>query len=141
LNNRPLPLYGNGKNVREWIFVKDNCEALLKIFLKGKIGKNYNIGTGIRLKNIDIVKKLLDISKNNKIKLSDKTKIKFVMDRPGHDERYALDSTKIKREIRWKHKTTISIGLSKTINWYLKNLNFYKKISKRNIAKRLGLKV
>jgi dTDP-glucose 4,6-dehydratase len=141
LNNRSLPLYGNGKNVREWIFVKDNCEALLKIFLKGKIGKNYNIGTGIRLKNIDIVKKLLDISKNNKIKLSDKTKIKFVMDRPGHDERYALDSTKIKREIRWKHKTTISIGLSKTINWYLKNLNFYKKISKRNITKRLGVKV
>jgi len=141
LNNRSLPLYGNGKNVREWIFVKDNCEALLKIFLKGKNGKNYNIGTGIRLKNIDIVKKLLDISKKNKIKLSDKTKIKFVMDRPGHDERYALNSNKIKREIRWKHKTTISIGLSKTINWYLKNLNFYKKISKRNIAKRLGLKV
>ena len=141
LNNRPLPLYGNGKNVREWIFVKDNCEALLKIFLKGKNGKNYNIGTGIRLKNIDIVKKLLDISKKNKIKLSDKTKIKFVMDRPGHDERYALNSNKIKREIRWKHKTTISIGLSKTINWYLKNLNFYKKISKRNITKRLGLKV
>ena len=141
LNNRPLPLYGNGKNVREWIFVKDNCEALLKIFLKGKNGKNYNIGTGIRLKNIDIVKKLLDISKKNKIKLSDKTKIKFVMDRPGHDERYALNSNKIKREIRWKHKTTISIGLSKTINWYLKNLNFYKKISKRNITKRLGVKV
>ena len=141
LNNRPLPLYGNGKNVREWIFVKDNCEALLKIFLKGKNGKNYNIGTGTRLKNIDIVKKLLDISKKNKIKLSDKTKIKFVIDRPGHDERYALDSNKLKREIRWKHKTTISIGLSKTINWYLKNLNFYKKISKRNITKRLGLKV
>jgi dTDP-glucose 4,6-dehydratase len=141
LNNRSLPLYGNGKNVREWIFVKDNCEALLKIFLKGKNGKNYNIGTGIRLKNIDIVKKLLDISKKNKIKLSDKTKIKFVMDRPGHDERYALNSNKIKREIRWKHKTTISIGLSKTINWYLKNLNFYKKISKRNITKRLGLKI
>ena len=141
LNNRSLPLYGNGKNVREWIFVKDNCEALLKIFLKGKIGKNYNIGTGIRLKNIDIVKKLLDISKKNKIKLSDKTKIKFVMDRPGHDERYALNSNKIKQEIRWKHKTTISIGLSKTINWYLKNLNFYKKISKRNITKRLGVKV
>jgi dTDP-glucose 4,6-dehydratase len=141
LNNRSLPLYGNGKNVREWIFVKDNCEALLKIFLKGKNGKNYNIGTGIRLKNIDIVKKLLDISKKNKIKLSDKTKIKFVMDRPGHDERYALNSNKIKQEIRWKHKTTISIGLSKTINWYLKNLNFYKKISKRNITKRLGVKV
>ena len=141
MNNRPLPLYGNGKNVREWIFVKDNCEALLKIFLKGKNGKNYNIGTGIRLKNIDIVKKLLNISKKNKIKLSDKTKIKFVMDRPGHDERYALNSNKIKQEIRWKHKTTISIGLSKTINWYLKNLNFYKKISKRNITKRLGLKI
>tara|TARA_B100001996_G_scaffold381252_1_gene370310 strand:+ start:413 stop:1444 length:1032 start_codon:yes stop_codon:yes gene_type:complete len=141
LDARPLTIYGKGKNIREWIYVKDNCEALIKIFTKGKIGKSYNVGTGIRLKNIDIVKKLLEISKKNKIKISNKSKIKFVMDRPGHDEIYALNSNKIKREIRWKHKTAISIGLSKTINWYLKNLNFFKKISKKNITKRFGVKV
>ena len=141
LNNKPLPVYGKGKNVREWIYVKDNCEALLKIFLRGKIGKSYNIGTGIRLKNIEIIKKLLDIAKKNRIKITKKNKIKFVMDRPGHDERYALNSGRIKREIKWKYKTPIFKGLSKTINWYSKNLNFFKKISKKNITKRLGLKV
>tara|TARA_Y100000590_G_scaffold182505_1_gene207996 strand:- start:7726 stop:8757 length:1032 start_codon:yes stop_codon:yes gene_type:complete len=141
LNNKSLPVYGKGKNVREWIYVKDNCEALLKIFLKGKVGKSYNIGTGVRLRNLDIVKKLLDISKKNKIKLTNKNKIIFVMDRPGHDERYALNSNRIKREIGWKHKTSILNGLSKTINWYSKNLNFFKKISKSNITKRLGIKV
>ncbi len=141
LNNKPLPVYGKGKNIREWIYVKDNCEALLKIFLKGKSGNSYNIGTGIKLRNIDIINKIFNISKKNKIKIGNKTKIKFVTDRPGHDVRYALDSRKIKREIKWKHKVSLSDGLSKTINWYTKNLKFFKKISKKNITKRLGLKV
>ena len=141
LNNRPLPLYGNGKNVREWIYVKDNCEALLKIFLRGKNGRNYNIGTNIKLKNSDIALRLLDVAKKNKIKISKKTKIIFVKDRPGHDERYALNSNRIKREIKWKHKTPISKGLIKTIEWYSKNYNYFKQISKKNITKRLGLKV
>ena len=140
-NNKSLPLYGKGKNIREWIYVKDNCEALVQIFLKGKTGKNYNIGTGIKLTNIQIVKKLLTISKKNKIKIGKKTKINFVMDRPGHDVRYALNSSKIRKEIKWKHKTNVNNGLSKTIEWYSKNLNFFKKIAKKNITKRLGIKV
>ena len=141
LNNKSLPVYGKGKNIREWIYVKDNCEALVQIFLKGKIGKNYNIGTGIRLTNIEIVKKLLIISKKNKIKIGKKTKINFVTDRPGHDVRYALNSSKIRKEFKWKHKTTFNNGLSKTIEWYSKNLNFFKKIAKKNISKILGIKV
>tara|TARA_Y100000816_G_C26023864_1_gene535772 strand:- start:71 stop:1102 length:1032 start_codon:yes stop_codon:yes gene_type:complete len=141
LKGRPLPIYGKGKNIREWIYVKDNCDALLKIFIKGKIGESYNIGSGIRLRNIDIVKKLLNISKKNKIKITDKSKIKFVIDRPGHDRVYALNSNKLKHKIKWKNKTAISIGLSKTINWYLKNLNFFKKISQKNITKRFGIKI
>ena len=140
-NNKSLPLYGKGKNIREWIYVKDNCEALVQIFLKGKTGNNYNIGTGIRLTNIKIVKKLLTISKKNKIKIGKKTKINFVRDRPGHDVRYALNSSKVRKEIKWKHKTNVNNGLSKTIEWYLKNLNFFKKIAKKNIIKRLGIKV
>ena len=141
LNNKPLPVYGNGKNVREWIYVKDSCEALLKIFLRGKIGKNYNIGTGVKLRNIDIIKKLLNAAKKNKVIVTKKNKIDFVTDRPGHDERYALNSNKIKREIKWKHKVSISKGLENTFDWYKSNLGYFKKISKKNITKRLGLKL
>ena len=141
LNNKPLPVYGNGKNVREWIYVKDNCEALLKIFLKGKNNQNYNIGTGIRLKNTEIAKKLLDIAKKRITEKTNKTKIVFVKDRPGHDERYALNSRLIKKEIKWKHKISISNGLLKTLAWYSKNYNYFKRISKKNITKRLGLKL
>ena len=141
LNNKPLPVYGDGKNVREWIYVKDNCEALLKIFLKGKNNQNYNIGTGIRLKNTEIAKKLLDIAKKRVADKINKTKIVFVKDRPGHDERYALNSKLIKKEIKWKHKISISNGLLKTLAWYSKNYNYFKRISKKNITKRLGLKL
>ena len=141
LNNKPLPVYGRGKNVREWIYVEDNCKALLKIFLKGKIGKSYNIGTGIRLKNIDLVKKLIDLSKKIKIKITKKNKIIFVMDRPGHDERYALNSNRIKREIKWKNKINFNTGISKTIKWYLNNKNYFKSISKKKFNNRFGLKL
>ena len=141
LNNKPLPLYGRGKNVREWIFVKDNCEAIIKIFLKGKIGQSYNIGTGIKLKNIQIVKKLINIAKNNKIKIGKKTKILFVKDRPGHDQIYSLDSSKIKKEIKWKHKILIEEGLLKTVNWYSENINYFQRISKKKFLKRLGLNI
>ena len=97
LNNKPLPIYGKGGNIREWIHVNDNCEAILKIFQKGKFGENYNIGTNIKLKNIDIVKKLLKIAKS-KIMVGNKVKISFVKDRPGHDLRYALNSSKIRKK-------------------------------------------
>jgi dTDP-glucose 4,6-dehydratase len=83
----------------------------------------------------------LTIAKKNKIKISNKNKIQFVTDRPGHDKRYAVNSNKIKREIKWKNKTSISSGLLKTFTWYSKNLNFFKKISRKNITKRFGLKV
>ena len=79
--------------------------------------------------------------KKNKIKIGKKTKIQFVMDRPGHYERYSLNSNRIKREIKWKYKTRIDVGLLKTIDWYSKNLNFFKKIAKKNIIKRLGLNI
>ena len=141
LNNKSLPIYGKGKNVREWIYVKDNCEALCKIFTKGKIGENYNVGTGIRLKNIDIAKKILSIAKSKGLSLGKKTKILHVKDRPGHDKRYALNSNKIKSKLRWKYKTPINRGLSQTIEWYLKNKEFFDKISNRDFTKRLGLKI
>tara|TARA_B100000427_G_C15480620_1_gene582800 strand:+ start:379 stop:1410 length:1032 start_codon:yes stop_codon:yes gene_type:complete len=141
LNNRPLPVYGNGKNTREWIYVKDNCEAILKIFLRGKCGENYNIGTGVKLRNIDIIKKIFKIAKKNKINFGKKAKIIFVKDRPGHDLRYALNSNKLRKKIKWRHKVSTNEGLEKTFNWYKNNIGYFKKISKKNITTRLGLKL
>ena len=140
LNNKSIPVYGKGNNLREWIYVKDNCEALYKIFKKGKIGENYNVGSGIRLRNIDLVKLILSIAKKNNISLKNKNKILYVKDRPGHDKRYALNSNKIKKKLGWKHKTSLKKGLSHTIEWYLKNKKFFDKISNRDFTKRLGLK-
>ena len=141
INNKPIEIYGNGKNIREWIYVKDNCEALLKIFLKGKTGENYNIGTGIRLKNIDIVNKIILLAKKKNILFGKRKKLIFVKDRPGHDRRYALVSTKIKKKIGWVYKTKLDKGLSETIDWYIKNKSFFKKIPKKEFTKRFGLQV
>ena len=141
LQNKSIPLYGKGTNVREWIYVRDNCEALLKIFLKGKIGKNYNIGTGKRVKNLEIVKNIFNIAKKNKIKFSNKNKVKYVKDRPGHDERYAVNSSRIRKELKWRQKTSLTEGLNKTFKWYINNKKFFKLVSKKNINKRFGLKI
>ena len=96
MNNRPLPIYGKGTNCREWIYVKDHCEALIKVFEKGKIGEFYNIGSNKNLNNLQVTKELLKNSKKI-ISLGKKVKINFVKDRPGHDVRYALNSNKIKK--------------------------------------------
>tara|TARA_Y100000389_G_scaffold179772_1_gene194112 strand:+ start:234 stop:1244 length:1011 start_codon:yes stop_codon:yes gene_type:complete len=136
INNRNLPVYGNGKNSREWIYVEDHCEALLKIYLKGKKGNTYNIGSNKNLSNIQICTKLIKFSK--KLNRNKKIKIKFIKDRPGHDLRYALNSDKIKNEIMWKPKTLFDKGLIKTLNWYLSNSEYYKSFPKKDIHNRLG---
>ena len=137
LNNRPLPIYGNGKNSREWIYVKDHCEALLKIFLKGKKGNFYNIGSNKNLNNLEVTKKLLQEA-DKLIKLGDKVQIKFVKDRPGHDIRYALNSNKIKSELGWYPKTNFSKGIKLTLDWYYENKSYYESILKKDITSRLG---
>ena len=137
LNNKSLPIYGNGKNSREWIYVKDHCEALLKVFTKGKMGEFYNIGSNKNLDNLEISKKLINIS-NNIIKLGKNVKISFVKDRPGHDIRYALNSNKIKNKLGWYPKVDLNQGMKLTFNWYYKNKSYYKSLSKKDIIKRLG---
>jgi dTDP-glucose 4,6-dehydratase len=138
-NNLPLPIYGKGTNSREWIYVKDHCEALLKVYLKGKIGEFYNIGSNKNLNNLDITKKLLDKSKKF-IKIGKKVKINFVNDRPGHDIRYALNSNKIKSQLKWKPKTTFDKGITQTIQWYFDNKTYYLHLDKKDIMNRLGKK-
>ena len=138
-NNRALPIYGKGLNSREWIYVMDHCEALLEVYKKGQIGEFYNIGSNKNLNNIQICQALLKISKNL-INVKSNVKIKFVKDRPGHDIRYALNSNKIKKQLKWKPKTPFLDGIKKTYDWYLKNNNYYKSLSKKDITKRLGNK-
>ena len=141
INNKPLPIYGKGKNSREWMHVQDHCEALFMIYKKGNVGENYNIGSGVNLKNIDIAKKLLNIAKIKYSRVSQKVKIKFIKDRPGHDFRYALNNNKIHKKLGWKTKISLHAGLLQTFNWYINNKNFFKCVSKKLYTKRLGLKV
>ena len=134
INNKSLPIYGKGKNSREWIHVNDHCEALLKIFYKGQIGENYNIGSGQNYKNIDIARRLLRIAKK-------KNKIIFVKDRPGHDFRYALNNKKILKKLKWKSKINLHEGLLNTFNWYINNNSFFLKDTKKQFNKRMGLNI
>ena len=138
INNKPLPLYGRGKNSREWIFVDDHCDALLKVFKNGNKGEFYNIGSNINSSNFDVAKLLIEISKK-KIKLGKNVKIKFIKDRPGHDFRYALDSKKVLKKLKWKSKVNLKKGLENTFNWYLENMKYYTTLKKRDITKRLGI--
>jgi len=137
INNKPLPIYGKGTNSREWIYVKDHCEALYKVFLKGKIGEFYNIGSNKNLNNLQVTKEILKQSKKF-IDLGNNVKINFVKDRPGHDVRYALNSHKIKKELGWFPKINFKNGIELTLKWYLKNNSYFKFLTKKDIINRLG---
>jgi dTDP-glucose 4,6-dehydratase len=128
INNQPIPIYDKGKNIREWIYVEDHCEALIKISKKGIIGENYNIGSGAVFNNIYITKKIISIFKKLNPKLNKKIKINFIKDRPGHDFRYCLNSYKIKKKLDWKCKYNFETSIKKTIIWYSKKYeeNFFK---------------
>ena len=137
LNNKPLPLYGKGTNSREWIYVKDHCEALFRVYQKGEIGEFYNIGSNKNLNNLQVCKKLIQVSKKI-TPLGDKVKINFVKDRPGHDSRYALNSNKIMKKLKWKPKVDFEKGIKLTFNWYNDNKKYYSTLSKKDILNRLG---
>ena len=123
--NKKIPVYGNGKNIRDWLFVTDHCEAILNILEKGKFQQSYNISSDNYLDNISIVEKIL-----TKMDLSSEL-IEFVDDRPGHDLRYGLNSSKIRNELNWSHSVDFDSGLEKTIDWYLKNNDWWKDISSK----------
>jgi dTDP-glucose 4,6-dehydratase len=122
-NNKKIPIYGNGKNVRDWIFVNDHCNAIFEVLEKGESGESYNISSKYELDNITIVETILEIM-GKSLDL-----IEFVEDRPGHDFRYSLDSSKISKEIGWKNKTSFEEGIKKTIKWYQENQKLYNNIS------------
>ena len=138
LNHKPIPIYGKGKNVREWIYVKDHCNALIKIAEKGLIGENYNIGSGNVLNNIQITKKIISVFKKMNPNLYIKSEIQLVKDRPGHDLRYCLDSSKIKSKLKWKCESSFDQKINETITWYINKFknNYFKN---KDFKYRIGL--
>lgn len=161
LDRKPLPVYGNGQNIRDWLYVEDHASALYNVVNEGKIGETYNIGGNNEKTNIEVVNTICEIldqlvplkfeEKKNDHKIynpqssiksiqSYKDLITFVNDRPGHDFRYAIDASKIKKKLNWIPKHSFNAGLKKTIEWYLNNLNWCKSIEDKNYQReRLGL--
>jgi len=119
INNKNIPIYGTGKNIRDWIFVEDHCDAIIDVLLKGKSGESYNISAGNEIDNITIIKKILTIL--------DKPleNIEFVEDRPGHDFRYSMESSKIRQTLEWSQKKKFDEGIEKTVEWYLENKEWW----------------
>ena len=135
LLNKEIPIYGDGLNIRDWLFVEDHCEAIDLVINKGIIGQKYCVGANNEYRNIDLIKKICLLvdkysSKYNLRLKSEKSSdlITFVPDRLGHDRRYAIDSSKIEIELNWKPKVQLENGLNKTINWYLKNKNWWENL-------------
>ena len=140
LRNLPAPIYGTGKNVREWIYVEDACNAIWKTILSKKKFEKINIGTNYRFSNIDIAKRVFEIIKEKKLtKLNTDNFLKLVKDRPGHDIRYALNTSFFKKNIKYKIQNNLNNGLKKTINWYIENNKWLETIQKLYSHKRLGL--
>ena len=139
IKNKSIPIYGNGKNIREWIYVKDHCNALIKISKYGKSGENYNIGSGVVFNNIEITKKIISIFNNLNNNIIPRNIIFFTKDRPGHDLRYCLDSSKIKRLKKWECTSDFESKIKETIIWYTNKFetNYFKN---KEYKKRIGLK-
>jgi dTDP-glucose 4,6-dehydratase len=125
--NKKIPIYGNGRNIRDWIFVEDHCNAIFNILTNGKSGESYNISASNEIDNITIVKKILSLMNKSE------DLIEFVEDRPGHDFRYSMDSQKIKKELNWQTKVNFEEGIKKTVDWYLSNREWWKNIVKNSL--------
>ena len=143
LQGNPLPIYGKGENVRDWLFVGDHCDAIHTVLAKGEMGETYNIGGNNEIKNIDVVTiicSLLDEISPRKNGSSYSDLITFVKDRPGHDFRYAIDAGKIRNDLGWSPNESFETGIRKTIHWYLDNQNWWKAIQDNNYRQeRLGV--
>lgn len=131
LAGKPLPIYGNGSNVRDWLYVGDHCSAIRRVLEAGKVGETYNIGGWNEKTNLDVVHTLCDILDEAEPKADGRYRdqITFVSDRPGHDQRYAIDATKIERELGWKPTETFETGIRKTVTWYLENQTWVNNIT------------
>jgi len=129
---KPLPVYGDGQNVRDWVFVADHCEAVRTVLAKGRVGETYNIGGRSEKRNIEVVETIcaiLDQSCPGDPTVPHRKLITFVKDRPGHDRRYAIDARKIERDLGWKPRESFETGMRKTVEWYLQNEEWVKEVA------------
>ena len=140
LAGKPLPIYGDGLNVRDWLYVEDHADALLLVLEKGAIGRSYNIGGENERSNIDLVRticEILDRLRPGVAPCADL--ITFVKDRPGHDARYAIDPTRIREELGWRPSVTVEEGLERTVRWYLENEDWWRPLlDRQGVGERLG---
>ncbi len=140
LAGKPIPVYGAGENVRDWLYVEDHADALLTVLQKGRLGRSYNIGGESEARNIDLVRMICAILDEKRPKNRPYAEqITFVTDRPGHDLRYAIDPTRIATELGWRPSVTLEEGLEKTVQWYLDNEDWWRALQDRDgVGKRLG---
>ena len=141
LAGQPIPVYGAGENVRDWLFVEDHAEALLLVLQRGRLGRSYNIGGENEARNIDLVRQLCAILDDRRPDGAPHDRlITFVADRPGHDARYAIDPTRIRSELGWRPSVTLAEGLARTVDWYLANEDWWRPLLQRpGVGQRLGL--
>jgi dTDP-glucose 4,6-dehydratase len=148
VDGRPLPVYGDGGNVRDWLHVEDHCDGILRVLAEGRVGEKYNVGGGNERTNLQIVERLCDVVEKLKPASTNaalagrayRDLITFVADRPGHDRRYAIDATKIRREIGWSPRRTFEEGLAETAAWYLHHRDWCEQVQAgRYDRQRLGL--
>ena len=143
LDGKPLPIYGDGGQVRDWLFVDDHCHAIRSVLQRGKVGQVYNIGGDSELKNIDVVMAICDTVDRVRPNLPHspcKSLIKYVTDRPGHDRRYAIDFTKIHKQLGWSPSLSFQEGISQTVEWYLNNPDWVENVTSGGYRRtRLGL--
>lgn len=142
LAGKPLPVYGNGANIRDWLYVEDHAEALLLVVQKGEVGRSYNIGGENERTNLDLVQTLCAILDEKRPKASGSyaDQITFVADRPGHDARYAIDPSRIRTELGWRPSVTVEEGLARTVDWYLENEAWWRALQTRaGVGQRLGV--
>jgi dTDP-glucose 4,6-dehydratase len=140
LAGQPIPVYGDGANVRDWLFVEDHADALLTVLTKGELGRSYNIGGENEVSNLKLVKMICALlDERNPSGAPHADLITFVTDRPGHDQRYAIDPTRIRAELGWKPSVTVEEGLARTVDWYLENEDWWSALQNRQgVGERLG---
>ena len=142
LHGRPIPVYGKGENVRDWLYVEDHADALLMVMQKGSVGRSYNIGGENERRNIDLVRTICALLDEMRPKAgSYADQISFVTDRPGHDARYAIDPARIRDELGWRPSVTVEEGLRRTVRWYLDNEAWWQPLlARQGVGQRLGVK-
>ncbi|EPX78546.1 dTDP-glucose 4,6-dehydratase [Litoreibacter arenae] len=144
LAGKPLPVYGDGSNIRDWLFVEDHADALLLVIEKGEVGRSYNIGGENECTNLELVHTICAIidRRRPKPRGSYADQITHVIDRPGHDARYAIDPNRIRKELGWRPSVTVEAGLVRTVDWYLENEAWWRKLLERHgVGERLGVRV